>query len=129
MSLKKLLRAFAAALAAVMLVASSGVAKAEPGKNEVLVNTRCGGGAEYTFVIKGEGDVGHVTGTRDVVVIKRYTVTYADASTGNLIGTQTVSNGKKAGLDGRLVSCTGTAAFNHWQLGDVTATFDYEAMI
>jgi hypothetical protein len=112
-----------------MLVASVGVAAAEPGKNEVLVNTKCGGGAQYTFVIKGEGDVGHVIGTKDVVVIKKYTVTYVDANTGDFIGTQTVENGKKVGLGGKLVNCTGTATFNHWQLGDVTATFNYEALI
>jgi hypothetical protein len=130
MRVKRSIRLLAAAsLSAIMLAASVGVAAAEPGKNEVLVNTQCGGGSQYTFVIKGEGDVGHVTGTKDVVVIKSYTVTYEDANTGQHIGTQTVDNGKKLGLGGRLVSCTGTATFNHWQLGDVTATFNYEALI
>jgi hypothetical protein len=127
---KRLVRLLAAAsFSTMLLVASVGAAEAEPGKNEVLVNTQCGGGASYTFVIKGEGDVGHVTGTKDVVVIKRYTVTYSDANTGDFIGTQTVDNGRKVGLAGKLVHCTGTATFNHWQLGDVTATFDYEALI
>ena len=130
MRVKRLIRLLtAASLSAIMLVASVGVAAAEPGKNEVLVNTKCGGGAQYTFVIKGEGDVGHVIGTKDVVVIKKYTVTYVDANTGDFIGTQTVENGKKVGLGAKLVSCTGTATFNHWQLGDVTATFNYEALI
>lgn len=96
--------------------------------NEILVKAKCEGGAKYTFVIKGEGDVGHVTGTNDLVQIKRYTVTYVDARTGEFIGTQTVDNGKKAGLNGKLVSCVGTTTFNHWQLGDVTATFNFQAV-
>lgn len=112
-----------------MLVGVLGVAVADPGMNQILVNAKCDGGAKYTFVINGEGDVGHVIGTNDLVNIKRYTVTYEDAQTGEFIGTQTVDNGQKIGLDSRLVSCVGKTTFNHWQLGDVTATFDFEALI
>ena len=116
-------------VSAMMLAGTLGIAVAEPGKNQIRVLSTCDNGAQYDSVIKGEGDIGHIEGTNDLVVIKRYTVSYVDATTGEPIATNTVDNGQKTGVAKSLVQCTGVTTFNHWQLGDVTATFDFEAFI
>lgn len=110
-----------------MLAGTLGTASAQPGKNRVFVDAACEDGTSLHFYLNGEGNVGHVEGSNERVVVKSYTVHYADANTGEPLGTQTVDNGKKKGLQDRLVRCVGQTTLQHVDLGDVIATFDFRA--
>ncbi len=109
-------------LIATMLFAG-GIASAEPQKNQVLVkDAECNNGKQYTFVLNGEGNSGHVLQSTSNIITVRYEVEYYDPD-GNLIGSDEFDKGKKTGQ--RLIHCEGVAELVHWQLGPVTAVFDF----
>jgi hypothetical protein len=115
----------AATLVATTLMAC-GIASAEPQMNQVLVkNAECSDGNKYSFVLNGEGNSGHVLQSTSNVITTHYTVEYY--SDGTLVATDSFSQGKKTGQ--QLIHCEGEATLVHWQLGPVTAVFDFDGFV
>jgi hypothetical protein len=117
----------AATLAATLLV--GGTAAAEPGMNQILVPAECDNGEEYTFVVNGEGNVGHLLGSNSNFVVKRYEVSYFAPKSKEPLMTDTYDSGLKTGLEGELVTCTGETTIDHWQLGKVRAVFEFQGFL
>lgn len=115
--------------AAALLACGLGTAAAEPAKNRVLASASCDDGEEYVFLIDGEGNAGRVLGSKANVVVLEYEVSYVDPDTGERVVADTFYRGEKNGLRGDRVRCAGTTAFDHWQLGEVTAVFEFEGFV
>jgi len=113
-----------AALFAVVL--GGGVAAAEPGKNQVMASVACDDGRQYTFVINGESNAGHLVESTSNLITARYAVDYFDGE-GNLVASDSFDGGVKKGQ--RLISCQGETTFEHWQLGTVTAVIDFQGFV
>lgn len=117
----------AAIFAAVTVFA--GAAVAEPQKNQVPVSVSCDNGESYTFVLNGEGNSGHIEDSTNNVIAIRYTATYLDFETGEVIAVDTVDNGVKKGLEGELTQCEGRTVVEDWRLGKVISVFDLSAIV
>ena len=62
------------------------------------------GDQTFTYVIKGTDTIAHVVGSNSVLIGMVATLTYPDGS----VHTFTLGQGVKVGLQGTLVTCTGT---------------------
>lgn len=127
--MKKLYILFATMFAVVVLAVGAGVASAEPHKNQIILPASCDNGRNYTLVLNGEGNAGHVLGSNNNVIPVKYTVTYLNAENQEPIATYRYDNGKKTGLEGKLVSCSGTTEFEDWKMGRVVSIFEFEALV
>jgi hypothetical protein len=122
-------------LAMVLLTAilfASGIATvaAEPMKNQIEVPARCGKDGKYTFVLNGEGNVGHIEGSTSNIIVQRYTVTYLDPETREPVAPpETFDQGNKEGLEGDLITCHGETTVELFGLGRVTAVFEFQAFV
>jgi hypothetical protein len=125
---------------AVLCVSGIGLATAEPQKNQIVVQVTeerpCTNGQSYTFVISGMSKTGHVVDSTDVnvskganVVVKQFTVEYFDIPSGNPVGSDVYDAGNKVGLQGDLISCSGTTRTELQGLGPVDAVFVFKAFV
>ena len=128
---------------AVLCVSGIGLANAEPHKNQIVVQVTeerpCTNGQSYTFVINGMSKTGHVVPNdtevdvlkvRNVnVVVKQFTVEYFDIQSGEKLGSNEFDSGKKEGLQGDLISCSGTTTTELQGLGPVDAVFVFQAFV
>ncbi len=114
--------------ATMLLACWTGIATAEPHKNQILVPASCDNGQSFTFVINGMSKVGQIRGSNENIVIKRFTVTYFDP-TGSLIGGDEFNQGNKNGVQRDLISCTGQTTTELQGLGIVTAVFDFQGFV
>ena len=127
---------------AVLCVSGIGLATAEPHKNQIVVQVTeerpCTNGQSYTFVINGMSKTGHVTNSTDVevskvrnvnVVVKQFTVEYFDIQSGEKLESDEFDSGKKEGLQGDLISCSGTTTTELQGLGPVRAVFVFKAFV
>src|SRR5919202_2182218 len=106
--MKRTFRAITVVLVATTLAASIvGSAVAEPGKNQIEAQATCSNGETYTFVLNGMGKAWQLEGTNSNLLVKRYTLTYYDPVTGELIGSDTYGGGEKNGQEGDLITCEG----------------------
>ena len=128
---------------AVLCVSGIGLATAEPQKNQIVVQVTkeqpCTNGQSYTFVINGMSKTGHVVPNdtevdvlkvRNVnVVVKQFTVEYFDIRSGEKVGSDVYDAGNKVGLQGDLISCSGTTRTELQGLGPVDAVFVFQAFV
>jgi hypothetical protein len=115
-------------LAVVLFTSVAGTAAGEPQKNQILIPATCDDGQSYTFVINGMSKVGQIIGDENNIAIKSFTVDYFD-SDGNLVGGDTLDQGNKEGLQGDLISCTGSTTTELQGLGSVTAFFEFTGFV
>jgi len=124
---------------AVLCVSGIGLATAEPQKNQIVVEAMCDKGQSYTFVINGMSKTGHVVPNntevdvpkvRNVnVVVKQFTVEYFDIPSGTPVGSDVYDAGNKVGLQGDLISCSGTTTTELQGIGPVRAVFVFQAFV
>jgi hypothetical protein len=125
---------------AVLCVSGIGLAAAEPHKNQIVVQVTeeepCTNGESYTFVINGMSKTGHVTDSTDVdvskvenLVVKQFIVEYFQNENPNPVGSDEFDSGKKEGLQGDLIQCSGTTQTVLQGLGPVTANYDFQAFV
>lgn len=107
-------------------VLGGGVAAAEPAKNQVRASATCDDGRQYAFVLNGESNAGHLLDSTSNLITARYAVDYFDQE-GNLVASDSFDQGAKKGQ--RLISCHGETAFEHWQLGTVTAVMEFQGFV
>lgn len=107
-------------------VLGSGVAAAEPAKNQVMASATCDDGRQYTFVLNGESNAGQLLDSTGNLITARYAVDYFDQD-GNLVASDSFNQGTKKGQ--RLISCHGETTFEHWQLGTVTAVLEFQGFV
>jgi hypothetical protein len=125
---------------AVLCVSGIGLAAAEPHKNQIVVQVTeeepCTNGESYTFVINGMSKTGHVTDSTDVdvskvenLVVKQFIVEYFQNENPNPVGSDEFDSGKKEGLQGDLIQCSGTTQTVLQGLGPVKAVYDFQAFV
>ncbi len=117
-------------VATVVFASGIGTVAAEPMKNQVVVPASCSDGKTYTFVLNGEGNAGHIIGSKSNIIIARATVIFTDPDTGELIGMDEFGQqGDKSGLEGDLIRCTGQVEVTLFRLGTVIAEFEFDAFV
>jgi hypothetical protein len=79
---------------------------------------------------------GHVTDSTDVdvskvenLVVKQFIVEYFQNENPNPVGSDEFDSGKKEGLQGDLIQCSGTTQTVLQGLGPVTANYDFQAFV
>lgn len=103
---------------------------AEPGKNRIKAETSsCSNGQNYTFVINGMGKAWQIEGDNSNLVVKRYTLSYFDPTSGEPIGSDTYGGGNKNGLEESLITCTGEITTELEGLGLVTVVAEFDAFV
>ena len=128
--MKRTFRAITVVLVATTLAASIvGSAVAEPGKNQIEAQATCSNGETYTFVLNGMGKAWQLEGTNSNLLVKRYTLTYYDPVTGELIGSDTYGGGEKNGQEGDLITCEGEVTTVLEGLGLVKVVAEFEAFV
>ena len=128
--MKRTFRAITVVLVATTLAASIvGSAVAEPGKNQIEAQATCSNGETYTFVLNGMGKAWQLEGTNSNLLVKRYTLTYYDPVTGELIGSDTYGGGEKNGQAGDLITCEGEVTTVLEGLGLVKVVAEFEAFV
>jgi hypothetical protein len=103
---------------------------------QVTEEEPCTNGESYTFVINGMSKTGHVTDSTDVdvskvenLVVKQFIVEYFQNENPNPVGSDEFDSGKKEGLQGDLIQCSGTTQTVLQGLGPVTANYDFQAFV
>ncbi|MGI9047829.1 MAG: hypothetical protein ACR2GU_00320 [Rubrobacteraceae bacterium] len=122
------------ALATMLFIGEAGTSVAEPGKNQIPIKASCDNGKQYSFVINGMGNVGHIAGTTSNIMPVKVTATfnYVDPATGqpaSMVVNQDLGKGNKNGQQRDLLNCTGTAQYQDRDLGPVTANFVIQAFL
>lgn len=129
----KMKRLFAAATVAALLAAyggATGVAVAEPGKNRITVpDAECDDGQTRTLVVNAMGKSVDIAGDDASLIVKEYTLTYSDPTTGDPLGVEEYGGGQKKGLDGRLITCEGQTTTEIFGLGLVTIDYDLRGFL
>jgi len=117
------------AFATLLLASGIGTAVAEPQKNQILVpGATCDDGVDRTFVINGEGNVGHINGSTDNIIIA--TSSFKFLAPDREIPPVIVDNGKKEGLKGDLIRCEGEVPdIELFRLGKVTVVYEFEGFV
>ena len=114
--------------ATLLLASGIGTAVAEPQKNQIPVSATCDGGVQRTFVINGEGNVGHINGSTDNIIIA--TSSFKFLAPDREIPPVIVDNGKKEGLKGDLIRCEGEVPdIELFRLGKVTVVYEFEGFV
>jgi len=103
--------------------------RAEPGKDQIEARANCSDGENYTFVLNGMGKAWKLEGTNRNLLVKRYTLTYYDPVTGELIGSDTYGGGEKNGQEDDLITCQGEVTTVLEGLGLVRVVAEFEAFI
>ena len=117
-------------IATAILAGGPRAAIAEPGKNQIKAETStCSNGQNYTFVINGMGKAWQVNGTMNNLIVRRYTLTYFDPDSGELIGSDTYGGGKKSGQREAIISCTGEVTTELVSIGSVRVVATFDAFI
>lgn len=124
------------AFATLLLASGIGTAVAEPQKNQILVpGARCNDGEQRTFVINGEGNVGHINeSTEKNIIIATSSFTFFapedEERTEPIADPVIVNNGKKKGLQGDLIRCWGEVPdIELFRLGKVTVVYDFQGFV
>jgi hypothetical protein len=117
-------------LAVVLLTSRVDTAAAELQKNQILLPVKCDNHQKYEFVINGMSKVGKILGSNDNIVIKSFTVTYFEPPPSRaFIDEDTFDQGTREGLQGDLISCTGSTTTELQGLGLVTAVFEFQGVV
>lgn len=128
--MKRTARVITAALTAAIITASTiGSAVAEPGKNRIEAQATCSDGETYKFVLNGMGKAWQLESTNSNLIVKRYTLTYYDPNTGELIGSDTYGGGEKNGQKGDLMTCRGEVTTVLEGLGLVKVVAEFKAFV
>jgi hypothetical protein len=93
-----------------------------------LVDESCGGRPDgvprsLPFLIQ------HSYGSNSNLLVKSYTLTYYDPTTGELIGSSTYGSGEKNGQEGDLLTCQGEVTTILEGLGLVRVVAEFEAFV
>jgi len=129
------------AFATLLLASGIGTAVAEPQKNQIPVSATCDGGVQRTFVINGEGNVGHINESKEKNESTEKNIIIATSSFEFFAPEDTemaelpiadqviVDNGKKKGLEGDLITCRGVVLTELFRLGEVRVRFEFEGFV
>lgn len=119
-----------AVLVAGIYLVGTGTAAAEPGKNRIEAETSsCSNGQNYAFVINGMGKAWQIQGTNANLVVKRYTLTYFDPSSGERIGSDAYGGGRKKGQEDDLITCVGVTTTELEGIGLVRVVAEFDAFV
>jgi len=120
----------ATVLVAGIYLAGMGTATADPGKNRIEAETSsCSNGQDYEFVINGMGKAWQIQETNSNLAVKRYTLTYFDPNSGELIGSDAYGGGNKKGQEGDLITCVGETTTDLEGLGLVRVVAEFDAFV
>jgi hypothetical protein len=112
-----------------IILSGAQAALAEPGKNQIEAQATCSDGETYTFLLNGMGKSWHLNGSNSNLLVKSYTLTYYDPTTGGLIGSYAYGSGEKNGQEGALLACQGEVTTILEGLGLVRVVAEFEAFV
>lgn len=117
-------------VAAMLAEGTFSPAKAEPGKNRIEAETTsCSNGQNYEFVLNGMGKAWQVEEGNANLVVKRFSLTYFDPTSGEPLGSDTYGEGNKNGLEGSLIACEGETTTELRGIGLVRVVAEFEALV